>query len=180
MQRNKHVTASTAMSDTPYPQSKSERLRFEGRDEAKALVLEMAQQAKRQICIFGRDIDSILFDNPEFIDCIQNLALQSSRTEIKILVHDTLVNVQRDHRLIPLAQHLTSSIHIHTTAKQHRDSQQTLLLVDDFAYLKCPRATVYDGFACLYDRLEVRQLQKTFDDMWGQSSPDIGIRRLSL
>jgi len=168
------------MTTHPYPQSQSERLRFEGRDEARALVLEIAQQAKRQICIYGRDIDSILFDNPEFIDCVQSLALRSTRTEIKILVHDTSVNVQRDHRLIPLAQHLTSSIHIHNTAKQHRDSQQTLLLVDDFAYLNCPRATVYDGFACLYDRLEVRQLQKTFDEQWSQSSPDVGMRRLNL
>ncbi|NOQ94779.1 MAG: hypothetical protein GQ547_09130 [Methylophaga sp.] len=168
------------MTTHPYPQSKSERIRFEGRDEARALVLDMAQQAKRQICIFGRDIDSILFDNPEFIDCVQNLALRSSQTEVKILVHDTLVNMQRDHRLIPLAQHLTSSIHVHKTAKQHRDSQQTLLLIDDFAYLNCPRATVYDGYACLYDRLEVRQLQQKFDKMWGQSSPDIGVRRLHL
>ena len=168
------------MTTHPYPQSKSERIRFEGRDEARALVLDIAQQAKRQICIFGRDIDAILFDNPEFINYLQKLALRSARTEIRILVHNTLVNVQRDHRLIPLAQHLTSTIHIHTTAKQHRDAQQTLLLVDDFAYLNCPRATVYDGFACLYDRLEVRQLQKTFDDMWSQSSSDVGIRRLNL
>jgi len=168
------------MTSPPYPQSKSERIRFEGRDEARALVLEIAQQAQRQICIYGRDIDSILFDNPEFIDCVRNLALKSTRTEIKILVHDSSVNVQRDHRLLPLAQHLTSSIHIHNTAMQHRDSQQTLLLVDDFAYLNCPRATVYDGFACLYDRLEVRQLQKTFDELWSQSSPDVGMRRLNL
>jgi len=168
------------MTTHPYPQSKSERICFEGRDEARALVLDIAQQAKRQICIFGRDIDAILFDNPEFINYLQELALRSARTEIRILVHNTLVNVQRDHRLIPLAQHLTSTIHIHTTAKQHRDAQQTLLLVDDFAYLNCPRATVYDGFACLYDRLEVRQLQKTFDDMWSQSSSDVGIRRLNL
>jgi len=168
------------MTTHPYPQSKSERIRFEGRDEARALVLDIAQQAKRQICIFGRDIDAILFDNPEFINYLQELALRSARTEIRILVHNTLVNVQRDHRLIPLAQHLTSTIHIHTTAKQHRDAQQTLLLVDDFAYLNCPRATVYDGFACLYDRLEVRQLQKNFDDMWSQSSSDVGIRRLNL
>jgi len=168
------------MTTHPYPQAKSDPIRFEGRDEARSLVLEMAQQAKRQICIFGRDIDSILFDQPEFIDCISELARQSDRTEIKILVHSTLPNVQHDHRLIPLAQHLSSSIHIHNTAKQHQDSQQTLFLVDDFAYLSCPRSSVYDGSACLYDRLEVRQLQRTFDEKWEKSTPDISIRRLHL
>jgi len=168
------------MTTHPYPQSKSERIRFEGRDEARQLVLQMALEAKRQICIYGRDIDAILFDRPEFIDCVSELARRSPRTEIKILVHDTLANVQNDHRLIPLAQHLSSSIHIHNTAKQHRDFQQTTLLVDDFANLVCPRARVYDGSACLYDRLETRQLQKKFDEQWQQSTPDISIRRLHL
>ena len=168
------------MVDLSYPQSKSERIRFEGRDEAISLVLQMTQQAKKQICILGRDIDSILFDQHDFIDSVGKLARQSTKTEIRILVHDTAVNVQHDHRIIPLAQHLTSSIHIHNTARQHRDLQKTLLLIDDFAYLACPRSTVYNGSACLYDRLEVRQLQKTFNDMWEQSNPDAAIRRLYL
>jgi hypothetical protein len=163
-----------------YPQSKSERLRFEGRDEAQAIALLMAQQAKRQICIFGRDIDHALFDNKAFIDCISELARSNARTEIRVLVHDTKLNQQNGHRLIPLAQHLSSSIHIHNTSKQHRELQSTLLLVDDFAYLSCPRATQYQGSANLYDRLEVRQLQQQFDDRWQLSSPDITVRRLHL
>jgi len=168
------------MTTHPYPQSKSERIRFEGRDQACALVLEMAAQAKHQICIYGRNIDHVLFDQAEFVDYLSELARHSSRTEIKILVHDTLVNVQNDHRLIALAQHLSSSIHIHNTAKQHQDSQQTFLLVDDFAYLLCPSASVYEGSACLYDRLEVRILQKKFDEQWDQSIPDVNVRRLHL
>ncbi len=168
------------MTTHPYPQSKTELIRFEGRNEARELVLQMALQAKRQICIYGRDIDAILFDRTDFIDCLSELARRSPRTEVKVLVHDTLSNVQNDHQLIPLAQHLSSSVHVHNTAKQHRDFQQTMLLVDDFAYLICPLATVYDGSACLYDRLEVRQLQKKFDEQWAQSTPDVSIRRLHL
>lgn len=168
------------MNDASYPQSKSERLRFEGRDEAKSIALLMAQQAKYQICILGCTIDHALFDNPEFVDCVSTLARRQPRSEIRILVHDTRINVQNDHRLIRLAQQLTSSIHIHNTAKQHRDIQRTQLLVDDFGYLTCPRATQYDGYACLYDRLEVRQLQQTFNELWQQSSPDITVRRLDL
>jgi hypothetical protein len=168
------------MNDSSYPQSKSELLRFEGRDEAQAIALLMAQQAKRQICILGRDIDHALFDKQEFVDCISDLARRSPTTQVRILVHDTRLNQQNGHRLIPLAQHLTSSIHIHNTAKQHRDLQTTQLLVDDFAYLSCPRAAQYDGYANLYDRLEVRQLQQKFDELWQQSSPDITVRRLDL
>ena len=168
------------MNDSSYPQSKSERLRFEGRDEAKAIALLMAQQAKQQICILGRDIDHALFGDKEFIDCLSELARRSPATKIRILVHDTRLNQQNGHRIIALAQHLTSSIHIHNTAKQHRDMQITQFLVDDFSYLSCPRATQYDGYANLYDRLEVRQLQQKFDELWQQSTPDITVRRLEL
>jgi len=168
------------MDESTYPQSKSERLRFEGRDEAKALVLTMAEQAKRQICIFGTDIDQALFNNEAFLDIVSQLARRHSTTQIRILVHDTAKSVQNDHRLIPLAQRLTSSIHIHNTARQHKDSNKTQILVDDFAYLTCPLATQYNGYANLYDRLEVRQLQHDFDTMWAQSTPDITVRRLDL
>ena len=53
-------------------------------------------------------------------------------------------------------------------------------VIDDFAYLVCPRAKIYECSACLYDRSEVRQLQKEFDDQWQQSTPDVSIRRLHL
>jgi len=168
------------MTDSSYPQSKSERLRFEGRDEAREIALLIAQQAKKQICILGRDIDHPLFANQGFVDCIRQLARDNPRTEIRILVHDTRINVQNDHPLIALAQQLSSSIHIHNTARQHRELQKTQLLVDDFGYLTCPIATQYEGTANLYDRLEVRTLQQKFDDMWQQSSPDITVRRLHL
>jgi len=168
------------MTHSLYPQSKSEHIRFEGRDEAKALVLEMAQQAKHQICILGREIDPVLFNQQAFIDSVSALARRSPRTEIRILVHNTISNVQNDHQLIPLAQHLSSSIHIHNTATQHHDLQKTVLLIDDFAYLSCPRSTQYQGSACLYDRLVVRQFQHEFDELWQQSSPDVTIRRLHI
>jgi len=165
---------------SPYPQSKSEPLRFEGRDEALSLVLLLAEQAKKQICILSPDIDSALFDNSTFINTVSELARKSAHTQVRILVHSSLAAAQHDHRLISLGQRLTSSIHIHNTAKQHRDLQQIMLLVDDFAYLLCPRASQYNGSACLYDRLELRQLQSTFDSYWQQSTPDITVRRLEL
>lgn len=170
------------MTDNPYPQSKSAAIRFEGRVQAAQLVATMAQQARRRICVFGPDIDAALFDNSAFIESVSQLARHSStsRTTVQILVHSSFKNVQTDHRIIALAQRLTSAIHIHNTAKQHRHLTNTSLIIDDFAYLNCPLSTVYTGSSCLYDRLEVRQLHKKFDELWQQSSPDITIRRLDL
>jgi hypothetical protein len=63
------------MADSTDLQSNAKLIRFEGRDEAIPLVLSLAQQAKRQICILGPNIDATLFDTPEFVACIKKLAL---------------------------------------------------------------------------------------------------------
>ncbi|KKN53655.1 hypothetical protein LCGC14_0600420, partial [marine sediment metagenome] len=132
------------------------------------------------ICIMGPNIDATLFDTPEFVECLKNLAISSSRAEIKIIVKNTKANVQQGHRVIPLAQHLTSSIHVRTPDSQHSDIQNILILIDDFAYLKCPRASYYEGSACFYDRLTVQRLQSQFDDIWAHATADMSIRRLHL
>tara|TARA_R110002050_G_scaffold1244_2_gene8512 strand:- start:39727 stop:40233 length:507 start_codon:yes stop_codon:yes gene_type:complete len=168
------------MTDSPDLQSNTALLRFEGRDEAIPLALSLAQTAKRQICIMGPNIDAILFDSPEFVACLKKLALSSPRAEIKIISQATKVNVQRGHRIIPLAQHLTSSVHIRKPDSLHSNIQNILLLVDDEAYLKCPRATHYEGTACFYDRLEMQGLQSQFDAIWSHSTADMSIRRLHL
>jgi len=178
MQPNKHVTAK--MDDSLDLQDDTTLIRFEGRDEAIPLALSLAQRAKRQICILGPNIDAILFDTLEFVECLKNLAISSSRAEIKIIAHKTKFNVQHGHRIIALAQHLTSSIQLRTLDSQYSEIQNIVILVDDFAYLKCARTNYYQGTACFYDRFEVRRLQSQFDDIWVRATADMSIRRLHL
>ncbi len=167
------------MSDVLAPDT-TKRIPFSGREEAKSLVQTMAEQAKIQICIQGINIDPFLFDSVSFLDSVKRLVLRSRHTTVRILVHDTRINIQHDHRLIALAQQFSSSIFIHNSAKMHRDSQHTLLLVDDHAYLHCPRATQYEGTAHFYDRKAVRDWQHQFDLCWEHSEVDSSVRRLHL
>jgi len=115
------------MTNTPDLQNDTALIRFEGREEAIPLVLSLAQSAKRQICIMGPNIDGPLFDTIEFVECIRRLALSSPRTEIKVIAQETKSNVQRGHRIIPLGQHLTSSIHIRKPDSQHSSIQNILV-----------------------------------------------------
>lgn len=168
------------MENFPDNQHKSERIRFDGREEAISLVVKLVEQAKHRICILGRNIDPVLFDNSEFIECASRLARKSPRSEIRIIAQNTKVNMQQGHRLITLAQQLSSNIHIRNPEKQEQTIQQTLLIVDDFAYLTCPRSTQYNGYANYYDRLEVRELYTQFNDLWNHSKADRTVRRLTI
>lgn len=160
--------------------SKIERIRFEDREHACDLVLELALLAKRQVCIFGQDIDQALFDSDAFVNCISALARKSHHVQIKIIAHNTRGNSKNGHRLIALRQRLSNAIHIRNTDSEHRDLLHTLLIIDDFAYLFIPRATRYEGRASRYDRLEVREQQAAFDDLWDMATPDTRVRGLNI
>ncbi|MFW5450927.1 MAG: hypothetical protein ACKE9I_04955 [Methylophagaceae bacterium] len=169
------------MSDNDHLTEQSEQLiQFDGRDQAQSLILQLAQQAKRQICFLGNNIDPILFDNTEFVDCISEFARRSDKTIIKLLIHSSQTNIQNGHRLIPLIQRLTSSIQLNITAEQHQDSLNMFMVVDKTSYLYCPSYLRYQGKCCFHDPTEARDLKKTFNDRWDNSMPDTMTRRLNI
>ena len=155
-------------------------IRFDGQQEFQTLAKQLLAKARRQICFFGSTLDSVLFDNTESLDIISEFARRSDKTSLKIVIHSSQQNVAHGHRLIALAQRLSSSIKIHNTAKQHQDLKQLFLIIDDSSYLFSPYSDRYQGRANYHDLAEVRLLQQTFDSIWELSSPDITLRRLSL
>jgi hypothetical protein len=155
-------------------------IQFDSRDQARDLALSLVQQANRQVCFFGANLDPVLFDNLEFVTSLSKFARLSDRTVAKFVVHDTQQNAANGHRLLPLAQQLTSSIFIKTSCQQHQDLQQYFMLVDDKAYLYGQYATRYQGRVHFDDMAETRQLQQLFNTIWDQSHSDVHSRRLDL
>jgi hypothetical protein len=153
---------------------------FDSREQARELALSLVQQAKRQVCFFGSSLDTVLFDNLEFVESLSLFARRSHRAVAKFIVHDTQQNTANGHRLLPLAQQLTSSIFIRTSCQQHRDLKQYFMLVDNKAYLYGQYSTRYNGRAHFDDMAETRQLQQLFNTIWDQGQPDVQSRRLQL
>lgn len=153
---------------------------FDSRDQAALLAAELIGSARQEICFFGPLIDPVLLDNDNVITKLSEFARRSQRTQIRIVVHDTQKNVIDSHRLLPLAQRLTSHIQIHTTHPKHQDQRSLFLLIDRQAYLYCPNAERYEGRAEMQGAAFARDLQQQFDELWSHSRPDINTRRLHL
>lgn len=168
------------MSTDSSTHSQQETILFDSREHCRSLVLELLQRAKRQICFFGPMLDAVLLDDPSIIELLSDFVRSNDKTRIKLLIHSSQKNVANGHRLLHLAQKLTSSIKIHTTSKQFQDLTTLFLLVDDKAYLYCPHSERYQGRMSLDNMAEARQLQQNFDMMWQQSVPDVSLRRLHL
>lgn len=155
-------------------------LLFDSRAEFLAIGQQLLRQASQRIQFFGPNLDTVLFDNKESLALLADFARQSQRRVINILIHSSEQNVVNNHRLLALAQKMTSSIHIHTTAQQHKELKQRFLLIDEKAYLYSSNSDRYQGKANLNDPLEARQLSQQFNDLWAYSSTDTSLRRLHL
>ncbi len=153
---------------------------FDSRDQARELALSLVQHATRQVCFFGANLDPILFDNNAFVTSLSEFIRRSDRTMAKFVVHDTQQNTAHGHRLLPLAQQLTSSIFIRTSSPEHHELKQYFMLVDDKAYLYGQYSTRYQGRVHFDDMAETRQLQRLFDTIWEHGHPDVHSRRLHL
>lgn len=157
-----------------------EMVAFDSRDHAAQITSELIDLARQEICIFGPIIDPVLFDNEVTIAKLSEFARRSQRTRLRIVVHDTRKNVIDSHRLLPLAQRLTSHIQIHITHQKHQDQRHQFMLIDGKAYLYCPNAERYQGRAEKDAAGTVRDFQQQFEELWSHSRPDVNTRRLNI
>ena len=160
----------------------NEELLIDTASENRDAVISLADQARSSLNLFTRDLDARVFDNADFERCIFKLARTHRSTSVRILVTDSSVAVNRGHRLIRLAQKLTSSVFIHNPAKEHRDEIATFMIVDAIGMLHRPRSTSTSYEAVVNYRSPKRagELNDYFNEMWERSTPDSQVRRLYL
>lgn len=153
---------------------------FDSREQAASLALELINSAGREICFFGPQLDPVLFDHDSVIEALSQFARRSDRTQIRFVVFDTRNNIAQSHRLLPLAQRLTSKIKIHIASRKHQSLRQMFMLIDTNAYLYCPNSDRYQGRVATDAAASVRELQQDFNDFWNHSTADINSRRLHI
>lgn len=156
------------------------RQAIDGRQQAVTASLALIQQARREVCFFAPSLDKHLLDNEAFIDALSAFARDSRFSKVRVLVHSTRDAISQSHRLLPLAQRLSSHISIHECAREDQDQLHLCLLVDDNATLYCTDPLRYQGYVATADRVENQQLKQQFEILWARSHPDPQSRRLHI
>lgn len=158
----------------------NELLSLETAGDHRAVALALTQQAVRTLHIFSRDLDHALFDTPEFEEAASQLARGSQYARIQILVQDSSGAVRRGHRLITLAQRLSSRIEIRKPVTEYADINRAFFIADETGYISRQLADRYDGVGNFNDRLTARDLAGFFNEVWERSQQDSQLRRLHL
>ena len=140
----------------------------------------VAAVAKRELVLFSRDLEPLLYDRQEFISVVQALATRSRMSRIRMACIDPGASVRAGHRIIALAQRFSSYIEVRRASRDHENLVDTYLVADDMALLYRPLCTRYEGFADLHDPLQAREKLRGFEDIWQQAEPDPEFRRLGI
>lgn len=140
----------------------------------------VAAVAKRELVLFSRDLEPLLYDRQEFISVVQALAVRSRMSRIRVVSVDPGPSVRAGHRLVALAQRFSSSMEVRRASKDHAELVDTFLVADDQALLYRPLVTRYEGYADVHGPLEARQKLRVFEDIWQQGEPDPEFRRLGI
>lgn len=150
------------------------------REEVIAAVHVLARQARRSLHIFSFDLEPAVYDRPEFIDRVSELARSSPRAEIRILIQDSGRIVRDGHRLMSLVQRLPSRIAIRRLCAEAGPLPEAWIVADVDGYLYRPIGELYDGTVDFHGPLRARELAGRFAELWEPSHPDPDLRRLAI
>lgn len=162
------------------PDAPGSVLSLEDLSAVRGTSLAMVERARRSVDIFSRQLDPLLYDNAEFADSLRALIVGSRRARVRVLLREVGPVVTRGHRLIELAQRLSSFMEIRIPALEHQDVADAWLVVDGSHYLHRRSGERHEATAGFDDARRARQLTFRFDEIWARAQPDLNLKRLHL
>lgn len=159
-----------------------EEIHIDSAEENRNAAISLIQQARFSIDIFTQDLDAELYNNKEIEHSIFNLAKKHPDTRVRILTKDSKLAVSNGHRLIKLAQDLTSSVFINTPSNAMKDERCAFLVVDQLGILYRVSASNrnYKASVNFMSPQRAAKLTDFFNEAWEHSTPDIQTRRVYI
>jgi hypothetical protein len=153
---------------------------LESAEQNLCVALDLVSQAQREVYVLTHDLDPPIFGHKDFVEALSAFARRSRYSQARFLIRSSDKAVKYQHRMIPLAQRLSSSIFMRTPCDEHQDFIEAFMIVDGVGYIRRKEALRFDAETCFRDRRMVRSMRETFIEMWEQSVPDPQLRRLQL
>lgn len=170
----------------PRPASASTRpeariLPMESFAGARAALRELLGNARHELAVMSHDLDPLLFDDADALSAVQRIALSGRRARIRIIVREPRRPVQDGHRLVTLAQRLTSAIALRVPVENADLEYPSAFVLDDRGGFQFrPLAGRPEGEAMTSGPARHAELLRLFDAMWERSEPCEETRQIAL
>jgi predicted GNAT family N-acyltransferase len=165
----------------PGPRPETQIVTVESRDQAQSGALQLIAAARREICIYSRDLDPVLYDTEAGLEALKQFAISGRGCSVRILVQEPRQPASRGHRLIALAQRLTSVFSFRTPVQDDDLQYPSAFLLNDVrGYYFRVLGSRYEGEIVNYAPGRHAQLQEYFNQVWERSEPSEEMRQLAI
>lgn len=163
------------------PKPEVQTCAVESREQALDETLRLIDNTRCELCIYTRALDPDILDNEQALEKLKELGIRGRGVNVRILVQDPRQPSQRGHRLIALAQRL-SSVFSFRTPIQDEDLQfpSAFVLNDARGYYFRTLGNRFEGEAVNYDPGRHAQLLEYFNRIWERAEPSEELRHLAL
>lgn len=158
----------------------SDEISFDTLEDNHRAFLALLRQTQHTLCIMSRDLDPRLYGSSEVREAIKDIALGSRHAQVRIIVQEPSLVINRGHRIIDLARRLPSYIHIRVPAREHANYNGAFVIADRVGTVFRSLADRYDGNVCFNDPRHADQLGRLFDEMWESATTPADLRALRL
>lgn len=166
--------------DQPPPSGQPQRLSASRSAELADAVQALLGAARHEICIYTRDFEPALYERVEILDACRRVALSGRGASLRILVQDPVRAVRDGHRLLDLAQRLSSVIQIRRPVQEDLQYAAAFVLNDAGGFLYRSFGDRPEAEGDLYYPPRRNELKRYFDEVWERAEQPPELRRLSL
>lgn len=149
-------------------------------EACRVAALSMVRQAARSVIIVSRQLDPQMYDDNAFCGAISQLVVGSSRARVRALLHHVDPAVKRSHRLVALAQRLSSFVELRVPAREFEEYNAAFLVVDGAGIIHRRLSDRFEANVNFNDPRTAQELGRQFEEMWQTAVSDINLRRTNL
>ena len=142
-------------------------------EENQQIAIAMIQQTELYLDILSQDFEPAIYDNQSCYEAIENLALRSRHSRIRILLHDGRKPAQRGHQIIQLAKRLSGLIQFRNIPNIYKNKIDTFLIADRIGIIQRING---EAKVHLKNWPKIKPILKEFNDIWEESEPNPEVR----
>lgn len=147
--------------------------------EISAAVIQATENTLRTIKIFTPDLEAEVYNNDGFRKQLLAFTQGNRHAQIQILVDDISNALQSGHKLIGLAQQLSSIVTIKDTPVDYQGTHISFVLFDQAGFIFKPDCTSYSAISSICKNRS-NKLHQFFAFAWDQAEQNSHTRRLSI
>jgi hypothetical protein len=155
-------------------------LRLDGIDDFRRAQLVLVQQVRRELFIVTPDFEPERYNQADFSEALSAFVRRQRQADARILLGDPAIAVRWGHRIVALAQRLTTRLRIRQLNEEDIDPEEAWMVADDIGLLRRDGSEGFKGMLAAKAIPQAQRATLRFNELWERSRDIPDFRRLHI